>query len=194
MKITFEATKGRLKNLDKYETAIHIIEFESQQGFFKARFDTEFVKFSPKSPTEDAKKVDLYIVKVYGRGVYRLTGNLGYNSSTKTIKFYTTAAEELPKFTFEPQHMFEVINDGLGTYRNHNDELQKIVQKLKETKPKKIPYNGKNSKPKKTKKKVDPRRKAVSPTQKAKTEKKYQSKNYKTDSRRKVSNNKKATR
>ncbi len=194
MKIIFEATKGRLKEIKKYEEAIHIIEEESQQGFFKARFDSEFKKFSEKSPLEDARKVDLYILKVYGKGVYKLTGNLGYNGSTKQIKFYTTSVFENSKFDFDDKNLVEVFNDGLGNFREHMAELEVIVSKLKSSKPKGNPnFRSNNNKGPAKKKKVDPRRTGLSDAQKERKSKKQDSKNYRTDSRRKVSNNKKSS-
>ncbi len=190
MKIIFEVTKNRIKNINDYENAIHIIERESMQGFFKSRFDSEFKKFTPKSPFEDGKKIELYIVKVYGRGAYKLVGNLGYNGSTKQIKFYTTSCFLDSKFNYDDESLVEVFNDGEGTFRDHTDELVKIISKLKATKPAKP----KNTRPQnsKFKKKPDPRRKALTESQKERKQKKQQTKNYRTDSRRKVSNNKKA--
>ncbi len=189
MKIIFEATKGRLKEVEKYEKAINIIENESMQGFFKSRHDSDFKKFTEKSPFEDGKKIVLYIVKVYGRGVYKLIGNLGYNGSTKQIKFYTTSVEELSKFNYDDDSLVEFFNDGEGTFRDHTNVLERIITKLKKTKPK--PSNNSKQKIVSIKKKKDPRRTNLSDSQKAKKEKKHQSKNYKTDSRRKISNNKK---
>lgn len=195
MKVIFEATKGRLKNVEAYEKAVHILEFESLQGFFKARHDSVFKKFSEKSPIEDGKKIDLHVVKVYGRGSYRLIGNLGYNSTTKEIKFYTTAVYENDSFRYDDKALVEFINSDDGTFRDHQAELEKIIQKLKETKPRTIPGKGYNrNKPRQAgapKKKIDPRRQGPSDSQKQKKEKKNQSKNFRTDSRRKVSNNKK---
>lgn len=189
MKIIFEATKGRLRNVEKYEKAIHIIEHESQQGFFKSRYDSEYKKFSEKSPFDDAKKIDLYIVKVYGRGVYKLTGNLGYNGSTKQIKFYTTMIEEHSKFTFHDENLVEFFNNGEGTFRDHTKEMQSIIDALKIQKVER-PKRKVDDKPVK-KKKVDPRRTPLTKKQQERKAKKHDSKNYKTDARRKISNNKK---
>ncbi len=202
MKVIFEATRGRLKNIEAYEKAIHILEFESLQGFFRARHDSVFKKFSEKSPVEDGKKIDLHVAKVYGKGSYRLVGNLGYNSTTKEIKFYTTTVYENDSFRYDDKSLVEFINSDEGTFRDHQAELEKIIQKLKETKPTTIPGKGYNkNRPKQygggtkkfdpKKKKIDPRRQGPSDSQKEKKEKKNQSKNFRTDSRRKVSNNKK---
>ncbi len=57
MKILFEYTANKIKNIDVLKKALHIIENESMQGFFKSKGESEFKKYSDKSPLEDAKKM-----------------------------------------------------------------------------------------------------------------------------------------
>lgn len=135
MKIIIEKNLSKIRNKKALEEAEHIFNEESKQGFFKSKGESKFVKFRETSKIEDGKLVELHIVKVYGKGEYKLNGNLTYNESTNEIKFYVLSAFEFDNFRFNEKQYVEVINESNGSEKDF-EELEKAIKKMKETKPK----------------------------------------------------------
>ena len=100
MKIIIEKNPSKIRNIKALEEAEHIFNNESKQGFLKSKGESKFAKFREESKIEDAKLVELHIVKVYGKGEYKLNGNLSYNDSTNEIKFYVLSVFEFDDFRF----------------------------------------------------------------------------------------------
>lgn len=135
MKIIIEKNPSKIRNLKALEEAEFIFENDSKQGFFKSKGESKFQKFRAESKIEDAKLIELHIVKIYGKGEYKLNGNLSYNDSTKEIKFYVLSAFEFNDFKFNEKQYVEVINETNGPEEDFA-ELQAAIKKMKDTKPK----------------------------------------------------------
>ena len=145
MKIVIEKNPSKIRNMKALEEAEHIFTNESKQGFFKSKGESKFQKFRETSKIEDAKLVELHIVKIYGKGEYKLNGNLSYNETTNEIKFYVLSAFEFNDFKFNEKCYVEVINEENETKEEDFNELKKVIEKMKKTKPKntyKRPYPG----------------------------------------------------
>ncbi len=191
MKIKFETNRAKIRNIDVFEKALHIIETETKQGFFRAKGESEFKFYNDKSIAKDGKLVELHIVKVYGKGEYKFNGNLSYNSATKEVKFYVLSVVEFDNFNYDDKKMAEFMNEETS-HDATIAEYQEIIEKIEKNRPPYQPNNRNKNNNRKPygKKKVDPRRQGLSDSQKEKRENKQNDKNYRTDSRRKVSNNK----
>ncbi len=230
MKVIFETNRAKIRNTKILDEALHIIEHESMQGFFRSKGESEFKKFGQTSIVEDAKKIELHIVKVYGKGEFKFNGNLSYNQRTKEVKFYILSVIEFDNFNYDDVKMAEFTNKTNESAEQDIDELKKIIEKIKKTKPaydykpnnnrRGGSYKGgssrggssrsgdnkysKNSGSSRggdnkyskgsgssSKSTPNPKRTPLTPAEKAKREKNQQKKNFRTDQRRNVSNNKK---
>ncbi len=191
MKVKFETNRAKIRNIDVYEKALHIIEEETKQGFFRAKGESEFKLYNDKSIAKDGKLIELHIVKVFGKGEFKFNGNLSYNSATKEVKFYVLSVVEFDNFNYDDVKMAEFMNEE----KPHNETIEEykaIIEKIEKNRPPYQPNNRNKNNNRKPygKKKVDPRRQGLSDSQKEKRENKQNNNNYRTDSRRKVSNNK----
>lgn len=134
MKVKFETNLAKIRNKDVYEKALHIIEEETKQGFFRAKGETEFKLFREDSLVKDAKFVELHIVKVYGKGEYKFNGNLSYNTATKEVKFYVLSVVEFDDFHYDEVKMAEFMNEK-GTEEEEITEIREIIKKIEENRP-----------------------------------------------------------
>ncbi len=188
MKIYFEYTKGKIRDKDSLEEALHILENESKQGFFKSNVKSYFKKYNERSIIEDARNIELHVVKVYGRGEYKLVGSLSYNQKEKEVKFYIINVFKNDSFKYEDDKMAEVYNIKNNSHNEDIVEMKNIISKIKKAQPegtihRKYKYEVKNT--------PNPKRMEKSESAKRKTEKNYAKKNFRFNQKRNVSNNKK---
>lgn len=135
MKIKFETNMSKIRNKDVFEKALHIIEEESLQGFFRAKGETEFKFFREDSLVKDAKFVELHIVKVYGKGEYKFNGNLSYNTATKEVKFYVLSVVEFDTFQYDDVKMAEFKNVANESNEADLEELKAVLKKIEDNRP-----------------------------------------------------------
>ncbi len=144
MKVKFETNLSKIRNKDVYEKALHIIEEETKQGFFRAKGETVFKLFREDSLAKDAKFVELHIVKVYGKGEYKFNGNLSYNQATKEIKFYVLSVVEFDNFNYDDEKMAEFLNVR-GSEEEDLAELRAVLEKIEKNRPPYQPRQGGNN-------------------------------------------------
>lgn len=143
MKIKFETNISKIRNKDVYEKALHIIEEETKQGFFRAKGESEFKLFRDDSLVKDAKFIELHIVKVFGKGEYKFNGNLSYNAATKEIKFYILSVVEFDDFRYDDVKMAEFLNEK-GTEEEEITEIKAVIEKIEKNRP---PYQPRQPRP-----------------------------------------------
>lgn len=206
MKIKFETNRGKIRDTKALDEALHILEQESKQGFFRSKGESSFGKYNPKSLIEDAKLIELHVVKVYGKGEYKLNGNLSYNQNTKEVKFYILSVIDFDNFQYDEVKMAEFLNEPNTGVAEDIQELTRIIDKIKRTKPM---YDSRNSgRPggnkgrhnnrnggsgNSLKSKPNPKRESLTDSQKAQKEKSNDKKNFRTDQKRNVANNKRSS-
>lgn len=191
MKILFETNRGKIKDTKILDEALRIIEKKSLQGFFRSKGESVFKKYNEKSIIEDAKLIELHIVKDEGKGEYKFNGNLSFNQTTKQVKFYILSVIEFDTFKYDEVKMAEFKN--IENRGPHEDiiEMQNVIDKMKKTKPKFVAYNklqGNNNR-----RTPNPKRMPRSKSAQEKVDNNKYKKNFRTDSRRDVSNNKKSS-
>ncbi len=143
MKVKFETNLSKIRNKDVYDKALHIIEEETMQGFFRAKGESEFKLFREDSIVKDAKFIELHIVKVYGKGEYKFNGNLSYNAATKEIKFYILSVVEFDDFRYDDVKMAE-FNNVAGSNEEELAEIKAIIEKIEKNRP---PYQPRQPRP-----------------------------------------------
>ncbi len=134
MKVKFETNLSKIRNKDVYEKALHIIENETKQGFFRAKGESEFKLFREDSIVKDGKFIELHIVKVYGKGEYKFNGNLSYNSATKEVKFYVLSVVEFDNFNYDDVKMAEFTNEPASN-EEELAEIKAVLEKIEKNRP-----------------------------------------------------------
>ncbi len=134
MKIVIDKNPSKIRNLEALNQAESVFA-KIEQGFFKSKIESEFRKFKEDSKIEDAKLIELHIAKENGKGEYKLNGNLSYNDRTKEIKFYVLSVYEFDNFRFNESTYIEFFNK-TNSEEEDFKELNSIISKLRETKPK----------------------------------------------------------
>ncbi len=134
MEIKIDKNPSRIRNLKALEEAEKTFA-KTKQGFFRSKSESDFRKFRDDSKIEDAKLVELHIVKENGKGEYKLNGNLSFNDKTKEIKFYVLSAFEFDNFRFDEKTYVEFINESNSEEEDFK-ELSNVILKLRNTKPK----------------------------------------------------------